>query len=53
MASIIFLIMFYNSYTKKNFSAGSYAYNALLTMITLAIVYLFLLKQVKRKEEGG
>ena len=31
----------YNSYTKKNFSAGSYAYNALLTMVTLGIVMFF------------
>ncbi len=39
----------YNSYTKKNFSAGAYAYNALLTMVTLAIVLTFSLKTSKKK----
>lgn len=38
----------YNSYTKKNFSAGSYAYNALLTMITLAIVLFISIKTSKK-----
>ncbi len=31
----------YSSYTKKNFSAGSYAFNALLTFVTLFIVFAF------------
>ncbi len=39
----------YSSYTKKNFSAGSYAFNALLTFVTLAIV-LFISLRTSRKE---
>ncbi len=39
----------YNSYTKKNFSAGAYAYNALLTMVTLALVLTFSFKTSKKK----
>lgn len=38
----------YNSYTKKNFSAGAYAYNALLTMVTLAIVLVVSLRSSKK-----
>lgn len=41
----------YNSYTKKNFSAGSYAYNALLTLITLGLVLLISFKTNKKKEK--
>lgn len=39
----------YSSYTKKNFSAGSYAFNALLTFITLLIVFIFSMKESKKK----
>lgn len=39
----------YSSYTKKNFSAGSYAFNALLTFVTLLIVFVFSLKESKKK----
>ncbi len=39
----------YSSYTKKNFSAGSYAFNALLTFITLLIVFIFSMKENKKK----
>ena len=39
----------YSSYAKKNFSAGSYAFNALLTFVTLAIV-LFISLRTSRKE---
>ncbi len=39
----------YTSYTKKNFSAGAYAFNSLLTFITLAIVLLISLKSSKKK----
>lgn len=38
----------YNSYTKKNFSAGAYAYNALLTLITLAVVLVVSLRFTKK-----
>lgn len=38
----------YNSYTKKNFSAGAYAYNALLTMVTLGIVLFISLRSTKK-----
>lgn len=38
----------YNSYTKKNFSAGAYAYNALLTMVTLTIVLAVSLKTAQK-----
>lgn len=41
----------YNSYTKKNFSAGSYAYNALLTLVTLGLVLLISFKTSKKKEK--
>jgi spermidine/putrescine transport system permease protein len=40
----------YSSYTKKNFSAGSYAFNALLTFITLLFVFLFSLRMNHKKE---
>jgi spermidine/putrescine transport system permease protein len=39
----------YTSYTKKNFSAGAYAFNSLLTFITLLIVLLISLKSSKKK----
>ncbi len=39
----------YSSYTKKNFSAGSYAFNALLTFLTLLLVFLFSFKTSKKK----
>ena len=42
----------YSSYTKKNFSAGSYAFNALLTFLTLFIVLLVSLKSTKKKEKN-
>ncbi len=38
----------YSSYSKKNFSAGAYAFNSLLTLITLAIV-LFISIKTSRK----
>lgn len=41
----------YSSYTKKNFSAGSYAFNALLTFITLLFVFLYSLKSNKKKQK--
>lgn len=41
----------YNSYTKKNFSAGAYAYNSLLTMLTLAIVLIFSFKTSKKSKK--
>lgn len=41
----------YSSYTKKNFSAGSYAFNALLTFITLLFVFLYSLKTNKKKQK--
>lgn len=41
----------YSSYTKKNFSAGSYAYNALLTFITLGVVLLISLKMNHKKKK--
>ncbi len=41
----------YNSYTKKNFSAGAYAYNALLTMATLALVLFVSIKSSKKKKK--
>ena len=43
----------FNSYTKKNFSAGAYAYNALLTFVTLAIVLAISLKASKKKKKGA
>lgn len=39
----------YTSYTKRNFSAGAYAFNALLTFVTLLIVFLISLKNAKKK----
>lgn len=41
----------YSSYTKKNFSAGSYAFNALLTFLTLLFVFLYSLKTNKKKQK--
>lgn len=38
----------YNSYTKKNFSAGAYAYNSLLTLVTLGIVLFISVKTNKK-----
>ena len=38
----------YSSYTKKNFSAGAYAFNALLTFVTLGIVLFISLKSSKK-----
>lgn len=43
----------YSSYTKKNFSAGSYAFNALLTFVTLAIVLAFSLHSSKKNKKGA
>lgn len=40
----------YSSYTKKNFSAGSYAFNALLTFITLLIVFLYSMYEARKKK---
>ncbi len=40
----------YNSYTKKNFSAGAYAYNALLTMVTLAIVLFISIRSSNKQK---
>ena len=42
----------YSSYTKKNFSAGSYAFNALLTFVTLLLVLLISLRSAKKKEKS-
>ena len=42
----------YSSYTKKNFSAGSYAFNALLTFVTLLLVLLISLRSAKKKEKN-
>lgn len=39
----------YSSYTKKNFSAGAYAFDALLTFVTLALVLLASRKRNKKK----
>lgn len=39
----------YSSYTKRNFSAGSYAFNALLTFVTLAIVLAFSIRINRKK----
>ncbi len=38
----------YSSYTKKNFSAGAYAFDSLLTFVTLGIVLLASIKQGKK-----
>lgn len=43
----------YSSYTKKNFSAGAYAFDALLTFITLAIVLFVSLRSSHKKKEKG
>lgn len=43
----------YSAYTKKNFSAGSYAFNALLTFITLGIVLFISLRSRKKQTENG
>lgn len=40
----------YSSYTKKNFSAGAYAFDALLTFLTLAIVLIASRKTFRKKE---
>lgn len=40
----------YSSYTKKNFSAGAYAFDALLTFLTLTLVLLASKKWGKKKE---
>lgn len=40
----------YSSYTKKNFSAGSYAFNALLTFVTLGIVLAISLYGNRKKK---
>ncbi len=42
----------YNSYTKRNFSAGAYAYNSLLTLVTLAIVLFVSIKTGTKKKKG-
>lgn len=42
----------YSAYTKKNFSAGSYAFNALLTFVTLLIVFFFSLRSSRKKKKG-
>lgn len=39
----------YSSYTKKNFSPGAYAFDTLLTFVTLGIVLLASLKTGKKK----
>lgn len=41
----------YSAYTKKNFSAGSYAFNALLTFITLGLVLFVSLRSAKKQKE--
>ncbi len=40
----------YSSYSKKNFSSGAYAFNALLTFVTLFIVFAYSLFTNKKKE---
>ena len=40
----------YSSYTKRNFSAGSYAFNALLTFVTLLIVFIYSTYTSKKKK---
>ena len=39
----------YSSYTKKNFSAGAYAFNALLTFVTLGLVLTISLMSSHKK----
>lgn len=41
----------YSSYTKKNFSPGAYAFDALLTFVTLAIVLFVSLRTNNRKKK--
>ena len=41
----------YSSYTKKNFSPGAYAFDALLTFVTLGVVLLASLKTSKKGEK--
>ena len=41
----------YSSYTKKNFSPGAYAFDALLTFVTLGVVLLASLKTAKKGEK--
>lgn len=43
----------YSSYTKKNFSAGSYAFNALLTFVTLSIVLFISIRMSKHQKKGA
>lgn len=43
----------YSSYTKRNFSAGSYAFNALLTMLTLGLVLIISLRINSKKKGHG
>jgi spermidine/putrescine transport system permease protein len=42
----------YSAYTKKNFSAGSYAFNALLTFVTLAVVFFFSMRSNRKAKKG-
>ena len=41
----------YSSYTKRNFSAGSYAFNALLTFVTLGVVFVFSYFEGRKKKK--
>lgn len=43
----------FTSYTKKNFSAGAYAFNSLLTFITLAIVLIISISANKKSKKKG
>ena len=43
-----FSIYVYSSYSKRNFSAGAYAFNALLTFVTLALVLFISVKTTKK-----
>ena len=43
----------YTSYSKKNFSAGSYAFNALLTFATLLLVLFISIKSSKKGKKGA
>lgn len=38
----------FSSYSKKNFSAGSYAFNALLTFVTLLVVLIISIKTTRK-----
>jgi spermidine/putrescine transport system permease protein len=42
----------YSSYTKRNFSAGSYAFDALLTFVTLGIVLFVSLRSAHKHKEA-